>query len=669
VEALFPEGIAGRVLIDKLALHTPALPVIAKLFPRAKILFARRDPRDVVLSCFRRQFRMNPATYEFLTLEGAAAYYDQTMRLADRYRAKLPLDIRDVRNEDLVADFEGEIRDILQYIGLDWDPAIHGFPARARAFSTTPSAPQVARGINAGGIGQWRRYRRQLAPVLATLEPWAARFGYEPIPSEELPAAPDPRLDAVLPQIVAASRAGDWPRAFAGVDDAFARGLDHPLLHRLRGVRGQQEGRLDEAIADFEAALADAPGDASLLSALGLCLARSGRYVEALARLDTALALEPGLAAAHYNRGWALENSGDFSGARPAYERAVAIEPGHVTAIGALSSLAGRAGDWTGAREIARRALAIDPEQPVALTALAQAEAAQGEPVAAERRLRRLIDDSRRPSPHERALALAALGDALDRSERSADAFAAYLAAGEQFRSLYGARFGGPGVETSLATAKRLAGYFQAAESADWRRSPPPARPREARGHLFLIGFPRSGTTMLGQALAGHGDAVTLDERDTLGEAMRDFMGRPEDLARLAAIGPGDFDRYRALYWAKVAAAGVEATGKVFVDKQPMNTLALPLVVKLFPDAKVVLLRRDPRDVVLSAFRRQFTINATTVELMTPSGAAELYDAVMNLMEIYQEKLDLDWRVQGYEALVGDFDGETRALCGFAGLD
>ncbi|MGI9168715.1 MAG: hypothetical protein ACR2FH_00870, partial [Caulobacteraceae bacterium] len=76
-----------------------------------------------------------------------------------------------------------------------------------------------------------------------------------------------------------------------------------------------------------------------------------------------------------------------------------------------------------------------------------------------------------------------------------------------------------------------------------------------------------------------------------------------------------------------------------------------------------------PRDVVLSAFRRQFTINATTVELMTPPGAAELYDAVMDLMEIYQEKLDLDWRVQGYEALVGDFDGETRALCDFAGLD
>ena len=91
----------NRVLIDKLPFNIIKLPLIAKLFPAAPIIFMIRDPRDVILSCFRQRFRMNPSMFELLTLEGAARFYDQTMRLADLYRAKLPLNIRQVRQEDL----------------------------------------------------------------------------------------------------------------------------------------------------------------------------------------------------------------------------------------------------------------------------------------------------------------------------------------------------------------------------------------------------------------------------------------------------------------------------------------------------------------------------------------------------------------------------------------
>src|SRR5205823_4909072 len=97
---------AGRVFVDKLPMSTVALPVIARLFPQARILFARRDPRDVVFSCFRRRFGMNPVMFQFLTLDGAAAFYDAVMRLADLYRARLPLDLREVRYEAVVDGFE-----------------------------------------------------------------------------------------------------------------------------------------------------------------------------------------------------------------------------------------------------------------------------------------------------------------------------------------------------------------------------------------------------------------------------------------------------------------------------------------------------------------------------------------------------------------------------------
>ena len=161
-------------------LHTPALPLVAKLFPQARILFALRDPRDVVFSCFRRRFRMNAAMFEFLTLDGAARYYDAVMGLAAIYREKLPLTIHEVRHEALVADFEGEARRTLAFLGAPWDPVVKNFAAQVRGTPRTPSAPQVARGLNANGLGQWRRYRAELAPVEAILSLWVERFGYEP---------------------------------------------------------------------------------------------------------------------------------------------------------------------------------------------------------------------------------------------------------------------------------------------------------------------------------------------------------------------------------------------------------------------------------------------------------------------------------------------------------
>jgi len=155
------------------------LPLIARLFPDARILFALRDPRDVVFSCFRRRFRINAGMFEFLTLDGAARYYDAVMRMAVACRGVLPLAVHAVRHEAVVADFEGELGRALDFLGAPWNPDVRNFAALARTSTRTLSAPQVARGLNADGVAQWRRYQAQLAPIAPILEPWVARFGYD----------------------------------------------------------------------------------------------------------------------------------------------------------------------------------------------------------------------------------------------------------------------------------------------------------------------------------------------------------------------------------------------------------------------------------------------------------------------------------------------------------
>jgi hypothetical protein len=180
VDAWAPDR-ARRAVIDKMPLRSMALPVISRLFPDARVLLTVRDPRDVVLSCFRRAFAINPSTYEFTSLEGTARLYDAVMRLVFTYERSLKLNLRIVRHEKLVTDFRSEAANILEFLGLPWADEVVDFVSSARRRAIrTPSANQIRRGLNTEGFGQWRAYENELAPVLPILAPWVAAWGYEP---------------------------------------------------------------------------------------------------------------------------------------------------------------------------------------------------------------------------------------------------------------------------------------------------------------------------------------------------------------------------------------------------------------------------------------------------------------------------------------------------------
>ena len=267
--------------------------------------------------------------------------------------------------------------------------------------------------------------------------------------------------------------------------------------------------------------------------------------------------------------------------------------------------------------------------------------------------------------PHQAAVAEGQRGDALDKLGRPAEAFAAFAEANRRLAALYpqGER------ESGSAKARRLADAFAALrEPPAPERSPDPHRP-PVTGHVFLLGFPRSGTTLLGQVLDAHPGVTTLDERENLAEAAQAFLEPPDGLARLVEAPSAQIDRLRAAYWRRVALGTPDLAGQVFVDKLPLNTLGLPLIARLFPQAKVIFMRRDPRDVVLSSFRQRFVADPSTADFATLAGAARFYDAVMTLADVYRARLPLDIHDQSYEALTADFEGQTRALCAFLGVD
>ena len=109
---------AGKVLVDRHPLNTVQLLLIARLFPRAKILFVCRDPRQVVLDCFRYGFAKNPQLFDLLTLTGAAVFYDAAMRFIDRVGPQMGLDWHVLRHETVDSGLEVDRARCLTF-GLD----------------------------------------------------------------------------------------------------------------------------------------------------------------------------------------------------------------------------------------------------------------------------------------------------------------------------------------------------------------------------------------------------------------------------------------------------------------------------------------------------------------------------------------------------------------------
>jgi len=101
------------------------------------------------------------------------------MRLIQVYREKLALNLIEARHENLLADFEGEAARLCDFLGVEFQDGMRAFGARAQAQNIdTPSSAQVARGLSASGLAQWRRYRPQMEPVLPWLAPFVSQFGY-----------------------------------------------------------------------------------------------------------------------------------------------------------------------------------------------------------------------------------------------------------------------------------------------------------------------------------------------------------------------------------------------------------------------------------------------------------------------------------------------------------
>jgi len=329
-------------------------------------------------------------------------------------------------------------------------------------------------------------------------------------------------------------------------------------------------------------------------------------------------------------------------------------------------SIAIRKGETEKARTLAEASLAVDPNQATAIVSLGQADMAERRYADAEKRFADLLAaDILYPANRPQVWTL--LGDALDAQKRYAEAFSIYGRGNEELRRFHAAE---QGDGNAREAARNLIGYFENERTDRWKAPDDGGFVDGAfEQHVFLLGFMRSGTTLLEQVLASNPNIVALEEKGLLVHAGEEYLTSFNALENFAAFDGEALAKLRREYWQKVREYLPDSTAKVFVDKQPLNTTKLPLIAKLFPRARILFAIRDPRDVVFSCFRRNFKVTGTQYEFLNIETCARIYSLIMRIGEICREKMPLNVLEHRYEDMVQDFDGRIRAVCDFIGVE
>jgi hypothetical protein len=204
---------------------------------------------------------------------------------------------------------------------------------------------------------------------------------------------------------------------------------------------------------------------------------------------------------------------------------------------------------------------------------------------------------------------------------------------------------------------------------ADYLQWPELKVPDVSQSPVFVVGFPRSGTTLLEQMLDAHPRLQSMDERpffNILSHQLDDVgIEIPGDLDKLTQR---DCDELRKGYVVMACSKVPRRWNSRLVDKNPMNMLWLPMIHRLFPRAKFILAVRHPCDVVLSSYMQNFRAALLAAASRSPAHLARAYVEAMESWLYHVNVFQPDVFVSRYEDLVADTPGQTRRIAAFLDL-
>jgi Flp pilus assembly protein TadD len=422
---------------------------------------------------------------------------------------------------------------------------------------------------------------------------------------------------STLAQAIAAFERGDLAQARKLAEEQLAASPS-PQADYLIGLIHCRQGDTAGGVEWLRQAVRAAPDNPAFRVMLARALVDSGRAAEALGTALPPTGAGPADLATWHVRAEAAERVGDFGKA--------------VAAWRALCSA--RTTDWQACTNLGRNLLKLgrpdDADQ-------AYREAMARAPAEARAIYRLYANDADAAGFEDRAF------EAATRMNRATEGLDQWRERSAKLR----------------AELRELASHL----TPEWAARLPLLEPMVGSG-AFLVGFPRSGTTLLDTFLLGHAQIEVIEERGLL-VAAADIVG---SLAQLPDCPAQTIHQARQMYCRRLASEKGGASGSLIVDKAPLNMLLVPLLHVLFPGVPIIFAQRHPCDAVLSGFVQSFTPNLGMANFLDIEDAADFYDTAMQVWTKSADVLELRIHTVVYEELVADPEQALRPAIEFLGL-
>ena len=449
-------------------------------------------------------------------------------------------------------------------------------------------------------------------------------------------------------------------RAAADIYDLIASRFPNSAeVHNNRGVLQQLLKRYPEALASYEKAIALKPDYANAHFNRAFILKLLNRYEEALAGYDKAIALNPGHADAHNNRAALLQDMRRYGEAIASYDRAIAAKPDYAMAYHNRGTAMLSKGNMVEAEKMFRKALELKPDfsdPRHSLSTMRRNQKASGPEV------QEILDLLKKPGlpPENQEHLCFTLGKIYDDGGQYDEAFEAFQQA-NLIRNSF--------VSYQAADVTKFTDDVIEVFNKDFLSQKPPFA-SQGKLPLFIVGMPRSGTTLLASILSNHPAIATAGELPDmadyalrLGEMLKGKDRYPQAARHLTpAVASGIIAAYetRLKRDARTGAAHV-------IDKNPLNFRHLGLISMLFPQANIIHCTRDPLDTCLSNYFTRFPL--TLDYSFDLRNIGHFYREYERFMEHWRTIPTLKLINVSYEDMILKTEPTTRAVLDTLGLE
>ena len=640
-------------ITDKFLQNFLLLGLIRLALPNARIIHCIRDPVDTCLSCYKQLFRkFHLYSYDLAEL---GQYYRHYERLMAHWRTVIPGSFLDFHYEELINDQRGQTARLLEYCGLEWDDACLNYHKTERAVKTA-SDSQVRKSIYTSSVKRWKCYEAHLQPLLDALD-YQGRSNDQPDHDGGRRNTHHSETGTALQQALEYLQQGKIDNARSLCLSIIAAEPDNPGASSLLGNISLYDGDAATAVEYYRKACHAWPQDANLNYQLGVAHGMMERYDDAIGYFRTALQYQPEHWRALQMLGQALHHAGRLDEALDCYRQSISINPDHAAAYSNMADTLKFMGDIDAAVHNYRRALQLDPGRYSTYRALASCKHFTKN----DDDIKTMEDILNRPdmTGEQKMHVNYALAKAYEDTGDFDHSFARLHEANAFKRSTFD--FSIDDLIRVLNKPTRLFGPEIFDKFS--HQGCPDATP------IFIVGMPRSGSTLVEQILASHPDVHGAGEIPDFNRVLEQHglpdISRDSFAQSLSGLTGGQLRKIGEQYIQRIKQYSAGSTR--ITDKYLPNFLLLGMIRLALPNARIIHCIRNPVDTCLSCYKRLFTTaHLYSYDLAELGRYYRQYESLMAHWRTVIPGRFLDFH---YEALINDQRGQTARLLEYCGLE